>query len=47
MRERVRAIDGTSSIETSPGNGTTITATVPLSSAKPARTATKVIEGVS
>ena len=47
MRERVRAIDGTSSIETSPGNGTTITVTVPLSSAKPARTATKVIEGVS
>ena len=47
MRERVRGIDGASSIETSPGNGTTITVTVPLSSAKPARTATKVIEGVS
>jgi two-component system sensor histidine kinase UhpB len=47
MRERVRGIDGTSSIDSSPERGTTITVTVPLSSAKPARTATKVIEGVS
>jgi two-component system sensor histidine kinase UhpB len=46
MRERVRGIDGTSSIDSSPERGTTITVTVPLSSAKPARTATKVIEGV-
>ena len=47
MRERVRGIDGTSSIDSSPERGTTISVTVPLRNAKPARTATKVIEGAS
>jgi two-component system, NarL family, sensor histidine kinase UhpB len=47
MRERVRGIDGTSSIDSAPERGTTISVTVPLRNAKPARTATKVIEGAS
>ncbi len=47
MRERVRGIDGTSSIDSSPERGTTISVIVPLHNTKPARTATKVIEGAS
>jgi two-component system, NarL family, sensor histidine kinase UhpB len=47
MRERVRGIDGTSSIDSAPERGTTISVTVPLRNAKPARTPTKVIEGTS
>jgi signal transduction histidine kinase len=47
MRERVRGIEGTSSIDSSPERGTTISVTVPLRNTKPARTTTKVIEGAS
>ena len=36
MRERVRSVDGTSSIDSSPAGGTTITVRVPLRSGESA-----------
>jgi two-component system sensor histidine kinase UhpB len=45
MRERVRGIDGSSSIDSSPERGTTISVSVPLPTAKDAHVETTTIEG--
>ena len=45
MRERVSGIDGSTSIDSSPERGTTISVSVPLRVTKDARVETKALDG--